>query len=148
MSNTKDTTFADWLKNKRDTAGLSLRKLAALTGVSHSTIAKAEDGGWVRDSTLELLVKALAGEGATEEQVEAVRQEARAARGGVSVPTIEVEEVQSVRDSSGAEWTLLHNLSDPHTAFSLTPEAARVLAALGLLSQPSQPQPTDSQDEA
>ena len=77
--------LGQWIKQKRLGRGLSLRELAELAGIAHSSLDKAERGGGVRDSTLELVVQALAGEDATSDEVEALLREARTVRAGLEI---------------------------------------------------------------
>lgn len=79
-----------WVKQKRLAAGLSLRELADLAGIAHSSLDKAERGGGMRDSTLELVVCALAGENATEDELAALLREAKIAKAGL-LPELERE---------------------------------------------------------
>lgn len=87
--------FGEWLKAARKERGLSLRALAELSGISHVSIDKAEKGGGMRRSTLDLVVNALAGPDADEETREALRHEALAASVGIEqiqrVPTDDAE---------------------------------------------------------
>lgn len=83
--------FGEWLKAERVKRGLSLRALAELAGISHISVDKAEKGGGMRDSTLELVVRALAGEHATDEELEDLLREARTVRAGLEM-TREVDE--------------------------------------------------------
>lgn len=76
--------FGDWLKAMRQKKGMSLRALAEAAGVSHVSVDKAERGGGVRDSTLELLVGALVGPDAGEEEARELLLEARRVRAGLS----------------------------------------------------------------
>jgi transcriptional regulator with XRE-family HTH domain len=76
--------FGDWLKATRQKKGMSLRALAAAAGVSHVSVDKAERGGGVRDSTLELLVGALAGPDASPEEAQELLLEARRVRAGLT----------------------------------------------------------------
>lgn len=77
--------FGEWLKAERVKRGLSLRGLAELAGISHISVDKAEKGGGMRDSTLELVVRALAGEGASEEEVGVLLREAKTVKAGLEV---------------------------------------------------------------
>ena len=88
--------FGEWLKAERLKRGLSLRGLAELAGISHISVDKAERGGGMRDSTLELVVRALAGENATEDDAAALLREAKVVKAGLAdeierVPDPEVE---------------------------------------------------------
>lgn len=84
MSSTLESAgLGEWIKQKRLENKLSLRELADLAGIAHSSLDKAERGGGVRDSTLELLVGALAGEGASPEEVRDLLLEARRVRAGL-----------------------------------------------------------------
>jgi transcriptional regulator with XRE-family HTH domain len=76
--------FGDWLKATRQKKGMSLRALAEAAGVSHVSVDKAERGGGVRDSTLELLVGALAGPDASPEEAQELLLEARRVRAGLT----------------------------------------------------------------
>lgn len=82
--------FGEWLKAMRQQRGFSLRSLAEAAGVSHVSVDKAERGGGVRDSTLELLVRALAGPDASPEEAQELLMEARRVRAGLP-PEIERE---------------------------------------------------------
>nr|WP_246386169.1 helix-turn-helix transcriptional regulator [Armatimonas rosea] len=84
--------LGQWIKQKRLGLGLSLRELAELAGIAHSSLDKAERGGGMRDSTLELVVRALAGEGASEEEVTALSREARAVRAGLETEYVPDED--------------------------------------------------------
>lgn len=77
--------LGQWIKQKRLGLGLSLRELAELSGIAHSSLDKAEKGGGMRDSTLELVVRALAGEGASEEEVGVLLREAKTVKAGLEV---------------------------------------------------------------
>lgn len=80
-------TLGEWLKDARAKRGLSLRKLAELSSVSHTTIDKIERGGGARDDTLTLLAGALA---ETPQEAATLFQEAKAASAGLSMPTPEI----------------------------------------------------------
>jgi transcriptional regulator with XRE-family HTH domain len=84
--------FGDWLKATRQKKGMSLRALAEAAGVSHVSVDKAERGGGVRDSTLELLVGALAGPDASPEEAQELLLEARRVRAGLG-PSPEMERI-------------------------------------------------------
>jgi transcriptional regulator with XRE-family HTH domain len=84
MSSTLESAgLGEWIKQKRLERKLSLRDLADLAGIAHSSLDKAERGGGVRDSTLELLVGALAGSEASLEEVQELLLEARRVRAGL-----------------------------------------------------------------
>jgi transcriptional regulator with XRE-family HTH domain len=88
MSSTLESAgLGEWIKQKRLERKLSLRDLADLAGIAHSSLDKAERGGGVRDSTLELLVGALAGPDAPTHEVMELLLEARRVRAGI--PEIE-----------------------------------------------------------
>ncbi len=76
--------LGEWIKQKRVERKLSLRELAELAGIAHSSLDKAERGGGVRESTLELIVRALAGEEADTEELRELMVEARRVRAGLS----------------------------------------------------------------
>lgn len=80
-------TLGEWLKDARTKRGLSLRKLAELSIVSHTTIDKIERGGGARDDTLTLLAGALA---ETPQEAATLFQEAKAASAGLSMPNPEI----------------------------------------------------------
>lgn len=118
---------------------MALRALAQAAGVSHTSIDKAERGGLMRDSTLWMIVVALAGEGATPEEAEALMQEARAVKAGLPIPAPEPS--LTVTDAGGRVWGVVARLGDPSSPFVLSPEAAKVLAALGVLGDiPQEPE--------
>jgi len=52
--------LGQWLKEKCETEGLSLRQAAARVGVSHGTIAKIMDGASPSPQTIRRLVRAFA----------------------------------------------------------------------------------------
>lgn len=84
-------TLGDWLKTARTKRGLSLRKLADIANVRHTTLHKIEQGGGIREDTLTLLVTALA---ESPEQVPVMLEEAKAASVGITLaPTTERDEV-------------------------------------------------------
>lgn len=90
--------FGEWLKAMRQQRGFSLRSLAEAAGVSHVSVDKAERGGGVRDSTLELLVGALAGPGASPEEAQELLMEARRVRAGLVI------EIERVSDPDRELW--------------------------------------------
>ena len=116
---------------------MALRTLAEAAGVSHTSIDKAERGGSMRDSTLWMVVVALAGKEATQEQKEALMQEARAVKAGLPPPA--KQEGLTITDAGGRTWSVVARLGDPTSPFVLSPEAAKVLAAIGVLGEPREP---------
>jgi transcriptional regulator with XRE-family HTH domain len=93
MSSTIESAgLGEWIKQKRLENKLSLRELADLAGIAHSSLDKAERGGGVRDSTLKLLVGALAGSDASPEEAEQLLLEARRVKAGLG-PAPEIERV-------------------------------------------------------
>jgi transcriptional regulator with XRE-family HTH domain len=81
-------TLGGWLKTARTERGLSLRRLAEIANVRHTTIDKIERGGGAREDTLALLVSALA---STPEEASALLQEAKAASAGLPPPNPAIE---------------------------------------------------------
>jgi transcriptional regulator with XRE-family HTH domain len=93
MSSTIESAgLGEWIKQKRLENKLSLRELADLAGIAHSSLDKAERGGGVRDSTLKLLVGALAGPEASSEEAEQLLLEARRVKAGLG-PSPEMERI-------------------------------------------------------
>ena len=91
MSSTIESAgLGEWIKQKRLENKLSLRELADLAGIAHSSLDKLERGGGVRDSTLELLVGSLAGPDASPEEAQELLMEARRVRAGLD-PLPEIE---------------------------------------------------------
>jgi transcriptional regulator with XRE-family HTH domain len=82
-------TIGDWLKAERTKRGLSLRRLADLANVSHTTIDKIERGGGIRDDTLYMLTGAMS---STPEAAAALTQKAKAVLAGYPPPNPELEE--------------------------------------------------------
>jgi transcriptional regulator with XRE-family HTH domain len=82
-------TIGDWLKTARTKRGLSLRRLADLANVSHTTIDKIERGGGIRGDTLSLLVGAIS---STPEEAAVLLSQARAVLAGYPPPNPELEE--------------------------------------------------------
>ena len=54
------SSLGQWLKERCETEGLSLRQAAARVGVSHGTIAKIMDGASPSPHTIRRLVRAFA----------------------------------------------------------------------------------------
>jgi transcriptional regulator with XRE-family HTH domain len=100
-------SLGDWLKAIRKARGFSLRALAGAAGISHVSVDKAERGGGMRDSTLRLVVAALAGEGAGEEEAERLFRAAKMASAGLADKSdemqIDVAELLSLYSSLSPE---------------------------------------------
>ena len=140
-----NTNFGKWLKSKLEDTNTALADLARAVDSDYSHLWKIVQCDLVKYKTssrpgYEVTEKIGAFFGNVQEALNAA---------GYDYQSPELPESQKVTDSAGTSWTLLHNLSDPHTEFSLSPEAARVLVALGLLApealQP-QPQGTEGQE--
>lgn len=92
MSSTLESAgLGEWIKQKRLERKLSLRELADLAGIAHSSLDKLERGGGARDSTVELLVGALAGPEASPEEAQELLLEARRVRAGLEPQEIKRE---------------------------------------------------------
>ncbi len=98
MSSSTEITLGGWVKSQRAAQKLSLRKLAALAGISHVSIDKVEKGGSMHDDTLKMVAYALAGEGATETEKAAKFQEARLARAGMAPQISDAEAQELLKD--------------------------------------------------
>ena len=64
-----------------------------------------------------------------------------AALGKDSLPSTVVakQEGLTVTDAGGRTWSVVARLGDPASPFVLSPEAAKVLAAIGVLGEPKEP---------
>jgi transcriptional regulator with XRE-family HTH domain len=126
--------FGEWLKAMRQQRGFSLRALAEAAGVSHVSVDKAERGGGVRDSTLELLVGALAGSEASLEEVQELLLEARRVRAGLP-------EMERIPEETLLEHIELYTGDNPVLVsareFQKALAAARVAGPVGGEEMPS-----------
>lgn len=126
-------TVGAWIKKRRSDARLSLRKLADMAGIAHSSLDKIEHGGGVRRDTLEMIVSALAGPDADEHARERLRQEAMAASVGIELAGVEdmaaPAEPRYIEDNNGHRWRVVMELGEAQ----MSPDLARILAALDYL---------------
>ena len=91
-------TFGQWLHQERTRRGWTLEVMAAKMDSVHSSISRLETGRSNPSAKMAIrIADALAGEDATPETMERLRNEARAARAGLEPATTTPEESEFVR---------------------------------------------------
>ena len=125
--------FGEWLKQERAKRGVPALTIAGRSGFSHTTLHNIETGKkWPRRKTVEAIAAALC-ETNQGEEFERVYAEALAAA-GYSVPESSLHAPAVpiiVEDATGQRWRVQTRLGEDE--FVMTPEMAKVLAALGVL---------------
>ena len=134
--------FGQWLKQEREARDWSQEELGERMGVKHSTISRLETGKTGVSEKMALrCADALAACLLPTQSRESVYHGARLARAGVE------EKKLTVTDAGGRTWSVVARLGDPASPFVLSHEAAKVLAAIGVLGEPTSEPPAVPGDE-